>query len=215
MAQLPRLLIPYDSSTFGAHGVSLIGQVAAHVPVIVVVRDHDLSREARVDTCQSLVEVLSSSQHGEMSEESTSWCVVGLRSVEDIEADWPVQVAGWHLAAALLDRSRQDFGARPVVGASCHNRQELRLAERCNVRYATLSPFFPSLSKPGYSPTFSMPELATLIGETATPVFALGGVTPSNAAQCRLAGAYGVAAVGCLADSLNPAMTAQEFIGEL
>jgi len=62
--------------------------------------------------------------------------------------------------------------------------------------YVTLSPVFATASKPGYGPALGPHGLSALTVETATPVYALGGVHPPDVADCLAAGATGVAVMG-------------------
>lgn len=88
-------------------------------------------------------------------------------------------------------------------GRSCHGATEVIGAAEEGAAYATLSPFAPSKSKPGYPPVAGA-EFGAVCA-TAMPVYALGGVEPSNAAAALAAGAYGVAVMGALMRAADPA----------
>jgi thiamine-phosphate pyrophosphorylase len=121
----------------------------------------------------------------------------------------PLGLAGCHW--------RDDASApvHPPTGAgrssrSCHELAGLRTALG---RYdsAFFGPIFPSISKPGYGPpaNFDARELTALLsGRTAaerrTTVFALGGVTPDNAARCVGLGFDGVAVLGAIWQATDP-----------
>jgi thiamine-phosphate diphosphorylase len=95
-------------------------------------------------------------------------------------------------------------GAR-LVGRSCHDAEELgRLTVE---HYLTVSPVFPSASKPGYGPALGLDGLARLVPLAGgRPVLALGGVdTPARAAACVAAGASGVAVMGAVMRAADPA----------
>ncbi|MEV4619359.1 thiamine phosphate synthase [Asanoa sp. NPDC049573] len=98
-----------------------------------------------------------------------------------------------HLAA------RQPFpGERPaLVGRSCHDAAEIAGAAAEGCDYVTVSPVFPSPSKPGYGPPLGPAGLAALLRD-APPAYALGGVRPPDVPVCRAAGAYGVAVMGAV-----------------
>lgn len=108
-----------------------------------------------------------------------------------------------HLAATDPPATRLR-AAGPVVGRSCHGRADLtRLTTE---EYVTLSPVFPSASKPGYGPALGTATLAALCRATDRPVLALGGVeTPAQAAACVAAGAAGVAIMGAVMRANDPA----------
>lgn len=119
-----------------------------------------------------------------------------------IAASHPVAVAtGVHLAAA-------DPPARAaVVGRSCHGPSDVAAATAEGVAYLTVSPVFPTVSKPGYGPPLGLAGLAACCRRTTVPVYALGGVTVGNAAACRDAGAAGVAVMGEVMRAEDPAAT--------
>ncbi|WP_083916085.1 thiamine phosphate synthase [Micromonospora lupini] len=91
-----------------------------------------------------------------------------------------------------------------LVGRSCHDEAELLRLTRED--YATLSPVFPSRSKPGYGPPLRPDGLASLIRRSPVPVLALGGVeTPDRVTACVEAGAAGVAVLGAIMRATDPA----------
>lgn len=93
-----------------------------------------------------------------------------------------------------------------LVGRSCHDGAEL--ARLSTEDYATVSPVYPSPSKPGYGPPLGPAGLAGLIARSPVPVVALGGVgTPRQAAECVAAGAAGVAVMGAVMRAADPAAT--------
>ncbi|MGC4875339.1 thiamine phosphate synthase, partial [Micromonospora sp. DT43] len=97
-----------------------------------------------------------------------------------------------------------------LVGRSCHDEAELlRLTSE---DYATLSPVFPSRSKPGYGPPLRPDGLASLIRRSPVPVLALGGIeAPHHVTACVGAGAAGVAVLGAIMRAENPTETAAEL----
>ncbi|WP_431903853.1 thiamine phosphate synthase [Micromonospora carbonacea] len=95
--------------------------------------------------------------------------------------------------------------ARPwLVGRSCHDAAEL--ARLTIEDYATLSPVYPSRSKPGYGPPLGTRRLGELIRFSPVPVLALGGIeTPDQVRACLTAGAAGVAVQGAIMRAGDPA----------
>ncbi|WP_406083162.1 thiamine phosphate synthase [Micromonospora zamorensis] len=94
-----------------------------------------------------------------------------------------------------------------LVGRSCHNEAELnRLTTE---HYATVSPVWPTKTKPGYGPPLGPAGLRKLIRTSNVPVLALGGVeTPEQVTACVKAGATGVAVLGALMRAKDPTQTA-------
>ncbi|MGR6322155.1 thiamine phosphate synthase [Micromonospora soli] len=99
-----------------------------------------------------------------------------------------------------------------LVGRSCHDPAEL--ARLSTEDYATLSPVFPTRTKPGYGPPLQPTGLAELIKVSPVPALALGGIeTPDQVRACVEAGATGVAVLGALMRAEDPTETATTLTG--
>ncbi len=90
--------------------------------------------------------------------------------------------------------------SRPVaagvlLGASCHNAEELEQAGRLGVDYVTLSPVAPTRSHPGARP-LGWQRFTELAERAGFPVYALGGMTEQELPEARLRGAQGIAGIG-------------------
>lgn len=111
---------------------------------------------------------------------------------EEIGAD------GIHVPARYLDSLRDIRDARPsLIGASCHDAQELELAERAGADFAVLGPVERTVSHPGNRP-IGWRRFAALIESTRMPVYALGGMQSEKLPQAWAAGAQGIAAISAL-----------------
>lgn len=87
-----------------------------------------------------------------------------------------------------------------ILGVSTHSVEEALQAERSGADYVVLSPVFTPTSKPDDTrPTLGIEGLRRAQEALSIPVYALGGVTPENAAEV-LAVCHGVAVLGALAD---------------
>jgi thiamine-phosphate pyrophosphorylase len=94
-----------------------------------------------------------------------------------------------------------------LVGRSCHARSELSRVGTED--YVTLSPVFPTRTKPGYGPPLLPAGLAELIRASPVPALALGGIeTAGQVTACVEAGAAGVAVLGALMRADDPTGTA-------
>ena len=98
--------------------------------------------------------------------------------------------AGEDVAAA-----RRKLGPTAWIGVSAHSLDELRRAHEADADYATLSPIFPSPSKPGYGPALGL-EVLREAARLDLPILALGGISVATAQACVAAGASGVAVMG-------------------
>jgi thiamine monophosphate synthase len=201
----PRLLLLTDRTQLPA-GRDLVDTVVACADAglsAVVVREHDLDPAART----SLI--------GELAR------VPGLTVISSRIPD--AAAHGLHMAAAgddICNTSLADLPGRcddqvdgstacyMWLGRSCHSRAEVRRAAAEGATYATLSPYAVSRSKPGYGP----PLPAEVFADHPIPVFALGGVDPSNAPQARAAGAHGVAVMGAVMRAEDPGTVVHALI---
>jgi 8-oxo-dGTP diphosphatase len=102
---------------------------------------------------------------------------------------------GVHLGSGQL----RDMAERPlpwtsVVGASCHDAEELALASRLGCDFATLSPVLPTASHPDAEP-LGWPRFARLTQAASLPVYALGGLGPGDMAEARMHAGQGIAGI--------------------
>jgi 8-oxo-dGTP diphosphatase len=111
----------------------------------------------------------------------------------DIELAERVGADGVHLAAAQLSR----LDRKPELGwcaASCHNAAELARAAELGVDFAVLGPVQATLTHPDALP-LGWDGFAAQARGAALPVFALGGVKPSDLETAWRCGAQGIAMV--------------------
>jgi 8-oxo-dGTP diphosphatase len=100
---------------------------------------------------------------------------------------------GVHLTAAQLRSSsaRPDF---PWCGASCHSSEELRGAEALGADFAVLGPVRATPSHPDAVP-LGWERFREIAAGATVPVYALGGIVPSDLEQAMSCGAHGIAMV--------------------
>jgi 8-oxo-dGTP diphosphatase len=102
---------------------------------------------------------------------------------------------GVHLKSSQLSA----LAGRPLpwtqlVGSSCHDASELEQAVRIGADFATLSPVAHTASHPD-APALGWPLFHTLAEAAALPVYALGGVAPTQRQVARQHAAQGVAGI--------------------
>jgi len=93
----------------------------------------------------------------------------------------------------------------------CHSVEDVRAAAGRSL--VTISPVAPTPTKPGYGPALGVDGVrAAVAAAGATSVFALGGVTASNARSFLDAGAFGVAVMGAVLRAEDPAGAVRELL---
>ena len=111
-----------------------------------------------------------------------------------------------HLAAADPRPVDPRIG---IVGRSCHGADEVRRLS--GETYVTLSPVYPTATKPGYGPALTARGAAEL--RSPVPWLALGGVaSPGRAAECARAGAAGIAVLGAVMRAKDPARVTRGLV---
>jgi thiamine-phosphate pyrophosphorylase len=171
---LPRLLVIADAETAGGRLPDIVARAVHCGARGVVLRARTLDRAAVLDLVAALDRILSP---------------VGGRLI--------VAGGGGRIGDAVHLTARQPLPApRPaLVGRSCHDAGEVAAAAAEGCDYVTVSPVYPSASKPGYGPPLGPAGLAALC-RPGLPTYALGGVTPEVVPDCLAAGAFGVAVMG-------------------
>lgn len=119
-------------------------------------------------------------------------------TAEDIDK-YPID--GIHLKADKLT----NYKSRPVaenyiLGASCHNIEELIKAKELNVNYAFISPVLTTSSHPDAAP-LGWEKFSELSQCVNFPVFALGGMKPSDLELSKSYGAHGIAMISSIWNS--------------
>ena len=130
----------------------------------------------------------------------------------DVDAAAAAGAAGVHLPrGANVAEARRRLGPDALIGVSAHDLAEAGAAG-AGADYLTLSPIFPSISKPGYGPALGVEGLRAVAAEIGRPIIALGGVTAENAASCLEAGACGIAVMGVAMQARNTQSTVRQLI---
>jgi 8-oxo-dGTP diphosphatase len=98
---------------------------------------------------------------------------------------------GIHLTSAQLRALARRPPGFDLVGASCHDAEELAQARIIDADFVVLGPVQPTASHVGVRSLGWLP-FATLIRDYPLPVYALGGMQTSDLATAWQAGAHGV-----------------------
>jgi len=169
----------------------LVATVAAalrRVPAAVLLHERDLPARAQIE----LVHALRALRPAALL--VSGRCDVALAT----------DAAGVHLHGLGIGPTdaRGLLGPKRLIGVSCHSQAEVRAALQAGADYATFGPVFDTPSKRAFGPPLGLQALADA-ARLGLPLFALGGVDPSNAGACRAAGAHGIAAIRAFLDETS------------
>ncbi|BAJ50863.1 thiamine-phosphate pyrophosphorylase [Candidatus Caldarchaeum subterraneum] len=124
--------------------------------------------------------------------------------------------AGVHLPWSMdIKAARRVVGGDKLLGVSTHSTEQAVEAEKMGADYVTLSPIFPSVSKPGYQNPAGLQMLKDIVRRLTIPVIALGGIKPGNAKTCIANGAAGVAVLGAMMKAQKPYDVILSIINEI
>lgn len=142
----------------------------------------------------------------------TSECGAKLSISSDAALAAEVGADGVHLQRVMDIAGVRATLPRGWIGVSAHNLAEVRSAKEHGADYVTLSPIFPSESKPGYGPPLGL-ETIRQAAKLGIPILALGGVTPRSAQACLEAGAHGLAVMGTVMRAKDPGEEIRRYAG--
>ena len=108
--------------------------------------------------------------------------------------------------------ARATLGPDKMIGVSAHTVGEAGAAASAGADYVTISPIFPTKSKPGYGPPLNLDGLQKVVKRVSIPLIALGGVTGATVLSCRRAGVAGVAVMGTIMRASDPAMPVYDIL---
>ncbi|MCX7878622.1 MAG: thiamine phosphate synthase [Ignavibacteria bacterium] len=102
------------------------------------------------------------------------------------------------------------FSDRFIRGRSVHSLKECRAAVRGGFDFMLYGHIFETNSKKDIKPR-GLKKLESVCKYSDIPVFAVGGINPSNASNCIKAGAYGIAVISSLMLSRDIKKTVSDF----
>jgi thiamine-phosphate pyrophosphorylase len=121
---------------------------------------------------------------------------------------------GVHLGAEDLpiDAARRILPGASIIGGTSRDPESARAARRAGATYLGVGPVWGSTTKSGLPQPIGLSGLAAVCEAVDLPVIAIGGITAERAAQCREAGAHGVAVVGAIASAADPKQATVELL---
>ena len=119
---------------------------------------------------------------------------------DDVEAALRCGADGVHLGQTDRGAERV-LAAGLMLGISARTVDEAADAEQLGAGYVGAGPVWDTPSKADVGPPTGLAGLTAICRAVTVPVVAIGGVDASNAADCILAGAAGVAVIRAAADT--------------
>ncbi|MGY0389499.1 thiamine phosphate synthase [Nocardioides sp. WG-D5] len=204
MTALPRLLVLTDRSQLPL-GRSLLATMAACAEAgltHVVLRELDEPLEHRA----KLAELLAGLGLNVIAAHTPLPAAVGVQLPASASCN-----TSFVELLALSERPDSRCNSVLHLGRSCHSPAEVATAAEEGFDYAMLSPYALTESKPGYGP----PLGPGAFGDLSLPTYALGGITPDNAADAVAGGAYGVAVMGAVMRADEPGQVVRDLLAAL
>lgn len=198
MSDLPRILVITDRTQVRTTVENVVRALCTEAGCTwVLMRDRDLPPLERRRMALRLREV-------------TNECKAKLSISSDAAMAADIGADGVHLQRVTDIDGVRALLPKGWIGVSAHSIPEVRLAKEQGADYVTLSPIFPTESKPGYGPPLGIETIREASG-IGIPIFALGGITPKSGFSCVEAGAYGFAVMGTVMRSASPAKVIRDY----
>lgn len=154
----------------------------------LILRIENLSLQQHLDWVLSAIQLAR--QHHSIVQLNTSYANYGLFCAQTNNYALGLHLNRHELAA----HARRPVAENILLGASCHNRDELQKAVDLGVDYILLSPVLPTSSHPD-AQGLGWQTFTELVEGVNVPVFALGGMHPGHLVQAKKCGAQGIAAI--------------------
>ncbi len=102
---------------------------------------------------------------------------------------------GWHLTTKeLLNFYSKELPEEKLIGASTHNLEEVKHAEKMSMDYISLSPINKTLSHPD-TKTLGWSKASEIVSQSRLPIYLLGGMNKDSLNQALSIGAKGIAGI--------------------
>ncbi len=125
-----------------------------------------------------------------------------------------VNADGVHLRSNSMPPAvaRKLMGTNKLIGISAHSVEEVIAAAAQDADFATYGPVFYTPSKAGLGAPKGLSELQEACCSTPLPIYALGGITVTNAPAIMTTGTHGIAVISSLMAATNPQTVCQKLI---
>ena len=168
-----------EDFSFGSPFMAKIREVVKKKPAFIILREKDLSAEKYRELAAGVLEIC---------EKSGISCVLHHFYKEAME----LGVRKIHLPLHILEEmSDSEKSCFDVIGVSTHSVEDAKKARKLGASYITAGHIFVTDCKKGLAPR-GIGFLREVCENVDTDVYAIGGITEKNMAECIKAGAKGV-----------------------
>jgi len=130
----------------------------------------------------------------------------------DFELAQKIYACGVHLPESQsVENARLQLQREYLVGQSVHSIEAAKTAENAGADYLVFGSVFQTDSHKGSTPS-GLESLRKVASEVSIPVFAIGGISVSNARSCLDAGAHGVAMIRAIWSAPNVEFATRELL---
>lgn len=164
-----------------------IRTIAQAKPKYIILREKDMTNDEYVCLARKVIEICNST-------ETKLICNTFIEAAEAVKAH------GIHLPLSLAEKST--YTTKPL-GISVHSLEDAIKATNLGADYIIYGHIFATDCKKGLEPR-GVESLQNICSTVNIPVYAIGGITPENAALAKSAGAAGVCLMSSLMQSDNP-----------
>ncbi|MBW8321202.1 MAG: thiamine phosphate synthase [Arenimonas sp.] len=132
---------------------------------------------------------------------------------DDVEAALAIGADGLHVGQDDMDAqtARRLIGPDMILGLSVETEALAAAVDPAVVDYVGAGPVFATSTKPGHKPPVGLAGLICLVGATALPAVAIGGLKLDHVAAVLKAGAEGLAVVSAICGQPDPQAAAFEL----
>jgi thiamine-phosphate pyrophosphorylase len=194
------------ASSAGHTLVDVVRQAVAGGVTAVQVREKDASAREFLDTVLRISDVLPES--------------VALFVNDRVDVFLAARAAGRRVTGMHVGQSdlaartvRELIGADAIIGLSASTDEQLRAAasDPAFITYVGIGALHPTKTKHDAPPALGHTEFARLVGVSALPAVAIGGVSRDDLGAIRRSGAAGAAVVSALCAAHDPQTAAREL----
>jgi thiamine-phosphate pyrophosphorylase len=135
-----------------------------------------------------------------------------------IDVALAVAADGAHLPESGMPTgsARSLLGATRILGRSAHSPETVAAMKDCSLDYVQFGPVYETESKRAFGPAQGLVRLReAVLAADGLPVVAVGGIDTERALGVLAAGASGIAVIGAVMRSAEPAVATSALLGAL